>query len=290
MGDEDDEDYGGGGGSSGELKELKTVEDFDQFLDDSDSSVIGAFLTEKMFDPKAVRPSDWDDDEDGEWEAPTIDNPQLVSFKSIASSEYGWRFGFTTAPALLEKMKSKAGGLYLYRSPRYVSKEHGDRPRERYPSDTYAQGPVVHWLNTRAQPLVGEFNFNTKERYTGPVLIIFMNLDFETNKKSVNYVLKRARKVAIGVKDKLSVAVASITSMSHELSDYGLESDKESDILMAITAGSDDSADKYGAPKDKAFSGDVLQAFANSYLKGELTPHKKVDEADDTTADTKEEL
>ena len=30
----------------------------------------------KIADPKAKRPADWDDEEDGEWEAPMIENPK----------------------------------------------------------------------------------------------------------------------------------------------------------------------------------------------------------------------
>merc|ERR1712185_153400 len=44
----------------------------------------------KIADPKATKPDDWDDESDGEWEAPQIANPayvdddQLYSYDSFA--------------------------------------------------------------------------------------------------------------------------------------------------------------------------------------------------------------
>merc|ERR1719446_532005 len=36
-----------------------------------------AFPKEKIADPDATKPEDWDDEDDGEWEAPLIDNPDF---------------------------------------------------------------------------------------------------------------------------------------------------------------------------------------------------------------------
>jgi hypothetical protein len=290
---DDDMEGEGGGPPPQELQHLKSLADFDTFLDDSDASVIGAFLTEKMDDPTPAKPTDWDDDEDGEWEPPTIDNPALVGFKTVAASAYGFRFAYTTEAKVLERLKSKAGGVYFYRSPRYVSKEHGDRPRERFPGDNVTESAVTHWLETRPLPLVGEYSSKVEDRYQSAVLLIFMDLDFKENAKSVNYVLKRARKVAFELKGKLAIAVASLTDMSYELSDYGLSSKSNGDILMGIRAGPDYTAKKYGAPAGQSFSGDALANFANSYLAGKLTPHESSDSEDDAgdkTADAKDEM
>ena len=45
----------------------------------------------KIVDPAATKPEDWDDEEDGEWEAPTIDNPAFKGVwkaKQIANPDY----------------------------------------------------------------------------------------------------------------------------------------------------------------------------------------------------------
>jgi len=282
-----EDDFGGGGGygeeeeeedpppapaGDGAARELSSVADLEAFMDDNDASVVGAFLEKEMPDPAAVMPEDWDEDEDGTWEAPVVTNPELAAFNSIASSLYNYRFAFSAAPDVLAKLKSKTGGLYLYRSPKFLSAEHGDKPRERFPSTKLSESAVRNWLNSKAQPLVGLYSSSTKERYSGATLVVFFNLDFAKNAKGVSYVLKRARKAAAKLKGKLAVAVASSTDLSYELGDYGLPTDKPNTILMGISAGG-----QYYAPADgaAAFSGDTMSEFARAFLAGELTPYEK---------------
>jgi len=297
--------YGGGGGGYGgggdeeppppppaDTTELTSVEEFEAFIDDADASVIAVFTAKEMKDPEAVMPSDWDEDEDGPWEAPTVENPALTSFNSISSSMYGWRFAYTMEPEVLAKLKAKGDALFLYRSPKFISKEYGDRPRERFPSTKLSESAVTNWLNAKAQPLVGKYSSQTSDRYKGAVLIIFMNLDFDKNQQSITYVLKRARKIAAPLKGKLSIAVASVSDLSYTLEDYGLTSKSAaSDILMGIKSGED----HYGTA-GQAFNAKTLQAFADSFLAGKLTPHVKppyeapeADEASDEDADEEKE-
>lgn len=139
-------------------------------------------------------------------------------------------------------------------------------------------------MNAKAQPLVGLYSSSTKDRYTGPVALVFANVDFDNNARGVAYALKRARKVAAVLKGKMSVALASTPDMSYELSDYGLKSNHpHSNVLMAITDGSN----KYGS--DAAFSGPALQTFADAFLKGDLTPYVKPDEPPPADADDEDE-
>ena len=65
----------------------------EQFLDHDDASVIGAFTS--------------------------LDGEGFDEFEQIAGAlQYDWRFAHTAAPAVLERIKAKSGGLLLYRSPR----------------------------------------------------------------------------------------------------------------------------------------------------------------------------
>jgi len=233
-----------------------------------------------------VIPDGWDEDEDGPWEAPTIEHPTLTSFNALSGGLYGYRTAFTSSPDVLAKLKCKSSGLFLYKSPRFVSKEHGDRPRERFPSDKLTESAVSLWLSSKAQPLVGQYSSTTKDRYKGPVLVLFMNLDFEKNAKQVNYVLKRARKAAVGLKGKLSIGVASASDMSYDLTDFGLTSSKpNTEILMGIKAGSD----FYGSDA-ATFTAATLQAFADSFLKGELTPYVKPEPEEPPPSDDDEPM
>jgi len=233
---------------------------------------------------------------DGEWEPETIPNPALTAFNSITAELYGYRWAFTTSDEVREKLKAKSDSLFLYRSPRFVSKDHGDRPRERYGSSTLTQSAVANFLSSKAQPLVGFFSADTKERYVGrsygsgvtkpAVCVIFMNLDWEKNGKSVQYVLKRARKVAQAHKGKLSFAIGSLSDMKYDMEDYGLTSTKPfSDVLMGIMQRAS-AQDTFYRSDAEAFSEKALTAFAESFLAGELTPHVKeepspADEEDD---------
>jgi len=283
-GDGDDEydgmgDMGGGEApppEAGPVQELSSVEDFEAFIDNNDASVIGAFTAKEVVDPTAEVPEGWDEEEDGVWQAPQIENPSLTAFNTITSAVYGYRFAYSTAPEVLAKLKSKAGGVYLYRSPKFVSKDHGDRPRERFPSEKLSESAVSNWLAAKAQPLVGEYDSTTSSRYTTPVLVIFMNLDFEQNAKAVTYVLKRARKVAASLKgQKLAVAVASSSKMSYQLADFGLTATKpNTDTLMGIHA----DGRYYHAADGVALSGTTLAEFARAFLAGELTAYEKPEE------------
>jgi hypothetical protein len=251
--------------------------------------VVGAFTEKEVLDPQATMPEGWDTEEDGEWKAPTIENPALTAFNEIVGSPdaYGYRFAVTFDPDVLAKLKAKNGGLFLFRSPRFLSPEHGDRPRERYPSTKLEASGVTNWLGAKAQPLVGLFSSATRDRYRSPTLVIFMNLDFEANAKGVAYVLKRARKAVSGaLKGKnIKIGVADLNDFSYELGDYGLESKSaKSDVLMGIVDKANDN--KYGA-QGIAFTGASLQKFAEDFLAGKLEPHKmpEASPSDDTEGD-----
>jgi len=293
----DEEDYGGGGGGGGgddveaaapETRELLTVDDFNQFIDDSDASVVATFAAKEMADPEAAIPEGWDEEEDGAWVAPTVVTPALAAYNQAAQGLYNYRFAYTVSEDVMTAMKAKkAGGIYVYKSPRFVSAEHGDRPRERFPA-AVASGPALtNWLSAKAQPLVGLYSTSTKERYKGPVLVIYLNLDFEQNLKGVNYVLKRARKAAGALKPKLAVAVANLADATYELEDYGLTSTKpKSDILMGISQPTGPyESKKYAPPAEaSAFSAAAMSEFARAFLAGELEAYEKPPPSDDGSA------
>ena len=60
---------------------------------------------------------------------------------------------------------------------------------QRFPSATLSETTVSNWLGEKAQPLVGQYSYTTKTRYLGsmsspkqPVLVVFLNLDFDDDK------------------------------------------------------------------------------------------------------------
>jgi len=64
----------------------------DSMMDDPKDKLPDDWVTEKrIVDPEASKPNDWDDDEDGEWEAPTKDNPEYKgewTVKRISNPAY----------------------------------------------------------------------------------------------------------------------------------------------------------------------------------------------------------
>merc|ERR1712141_944163 len=64
----------------------------DSMMDDPEDKKPDGWVEEKrIVDSSASRPDDWDDEEDGEWEAPMIDNPDFKgewSVKRIANPAY----------------------------------------------------------------------------------------------------------------------------------------------------------------------------------------------------------
>jgi len=255
MGGDDYGEHGETPPSPPPSEELDSVEAFDAFLDNDDASVVGAFSSE----------------EDGAYE----------EYQSVtASMQYDWRFAHTTDAKVLEKLKVKTSAVYLYRSPRFVSEKYGDRKRERFPSAKLSETAMKNWLTANAQPLVGQFSYTTKERYLAkqlPVVIVFFNLNWAGDAKGAGYILNRARKVAQQFKGKISFAIAAIKDYEYQLGDFGLKSeDAAHDVRIGMLnkIGSDELY--YGCEETK-FSADVLTAFANSFLAGDLKPSKTVD-------------
>merc|ERR1712190_657548 len=64
----------------------------DSMMDDPEDKKPDDWVEEKrMVDSEAKKPDDWDDEEDGEWEAPTKDNPAYKGewyVKRISNPEY----------------------------------------------------------------------------------------------------------------------------------------------------------------------------------------------------------
>ena len=68
-------------------------------MDDPDDKEPEDWVTdEKVKDPEASKPDGWDDEEDGEWEAPMIDNPDYKG---------AWRAKRIDNPAYKGEWKAK---------------------------------------------------------------------------------------------------------------------------------------------------------------------------------------
>merc|ERR1712224_333296 len=84
-------------------------------MDDPEDKKPEDWVTEKrIVDSSAKKPDDWDDEEDGEWEAPTIDNPEYKgewSVKRISNPAY---IGFWEAKKIANPEYVDDDNLYKY--------------------------------------------------------------------------------------------------------------------------------------------------------------------------------
>mmetsp|Transcript_20419 Transcript_20419/g.64474 ORF Transcript_20419/g.64474 Transcript_20419/m.64474 type:complete len:426 (-) Transcript_20419:440-1717(-) len=250
YGDYGDE-YGGGGGGPPpmELKELIALEDFDEFLNDEDASVVGFFEKE---------------------------GDDLEAFKSTAESlQYDFRFAWTTSEEILAKYKYKSAAV-VFKSPRFTSDKY-DKPKARFPGASFSNSDALKiFVREKSLPLVGQFTYKTKSRYTDrgmPIVKVFFDVDYELNPKGSNYYVNRVRKVAADYIGKLSFTIAAISDYSYETSDYGLELEANK---KQVGVGIEDGDKRYGMV-GKDFSVNTLKEFVESFIKGELKPTKVIE-------------
>eukprot|EP00962_Isochrysis_galbana_P059539 scaffold33198_cov107-Isochrysis_galbana.AAC.1 len=163
---------------------------------------------------------------------------------------------------------------------RYVSEKYGDRARERFPSAKLNAPAVKSWLLSKAQPLVAQFTYATKERYLSsrlPVVLVFADINWAGNPKGTAYYLNRVRKVAAQYKGKLQFALAHMSDYEYTLPDYGLAvSDRKHDVRIGLLHKEGSVELTYGCD-DTKFSVEALTAFADAYLAGQLSPAKRTD-------------
>jgi calreticulin len=80
-------------------------------------------IPETITDPEAKKPEDWDDEDDGEWEAPTVPNPEFKGAwrqKTIENPAYK---GAWSAPMIPNPEYVADDMLYLQKDLRYVGFE-----------------------------------------------------------------------------------------------------------------------------------------------------------------------
>jgi protein disulfide isomerase family A protein 3 len=201
---------------------------------------------------------------------------RACSAAAAADAQWDYRFAFTTAEEILAKYKYKSA-VVAFKPPRFTS-EKVEKTKARYPGASLANSDALKiFLREKTLPLVGKFTYKTKERYTGrglPVVKVFFDVDYELNPKGSNYYVNRVRKVAEEFADKLSFSIASLQDYSYDTADYGLsvEAGKKQ-----VGVGIDDGRKRFGMV-GKDFSVDNLKAFCQSFLAGELTPNKVVED------------
>ena len=219
-----------------EAKELTTVQEVEDFINDDKASVIGFYAAEPKAegetddgmipDPEAKKPDSWDDEDDGDWEAPMIKKVTSAdAFKEFAGKQYGTRFAYSSSDEVLAKYKL-SNAIVVYKPPNQVSKKYGDKPRARYGGKKINDDALKQFIKKNSIPLVGLYSSGTSDSYTSsdlPVLKLYMEPDLTNNRKGTNYFMNRLRKVAAKFKGKIMFAVVRRSDYSWEIANYGVD-------------------------------------------------------------------
>ena len=181
------------------VQSLFTAADFDAFLDNDDAGVVGFF-------------------------EPATGEAQRA-YETFARKQSKYRWAVTNSAPLLQQHRL-TNALVVFKSSRFVSTEHGDKLRARYPSSSLAhETALLDFIASHSQPLVGMLSPNSQDFYDSmielPLLTLFCEPDFTNNPKNSRYYLNRLRKAAVKFKGRLVFAMASKQQFGHQLADYG---------------------------------------------------------------------
>mmetsp|Transcript_13989 Transcript_13989/g.47230 ORF Transcript_13989/g.47230 Transcript_13989/m.47230 type:complete len:474 (-) Transcript_13989:113-1534(-) len=270
--------YGGGYGDFGEYgyggygmgmgagaRELSTMEELEDFLDEDDlQAAVVAYLP-----PAPEEEEEEDDDDDDEDDRYPSDPPGLQELKEAASSPElrGWvRFGYATAAEVLEGVKYKGVAVLVHKPKKLLSPKH-EKPRARYPGTSLKAESLVKFIRDKATPLVGELSYSTDAMYKAhgkPLATLFTAVDHDKNPKGYTYYANRVRKVAEKHSPGVLFAIADKEEASAWLEDYGLELPGKSDAGVGIRSGD------YYYKMEETFSSENFDAFVSKFIAGEL--------------------
>ncbi|KAI6241457.1 Protein disulfide-isomerase [Aphelenchoides fujianensis] len=224
-------------------KELKTVEDFEKFINQDDSAVL------------------------------------KDSFHKVADTERDrFRFGYTTNKEVLEKA-GYTDDIVVY-VPRLFHNIFD--PKEYKYDGNYDTDQIKNFLIHETTGLAGirtpsnEWQFSSKL----PLVVVHYAMDYIKDPKGSNYWRNRVLKVAQAFKRKVHFAVSSVADYAHEFEKYGLGDRKDSDKPLVTMLTKDG---RFGLDKDfsmeslKQFVEDVIANKLSPFVKSEDVPEEQGD-------------
>uniref|UniRef100_A0A1B6EMG6 Protein disulfide-isomerase n=1 Tax=Cuerna arida TaxID=1464854 RepID=A0A1B6EMG6_9HEMI len=221
-------------------KDLKTVEDFEQFISKDEVGVVGFF--EKETDLKG----------------------ELL--KAADKLREKVRFGISTAAEVLEKQKLK-DGIVLFRAKNLQNKFEDSSVTY---SGSSSKADIESWVDKNYHGLVGHRTNDNRADFKTPLVVAYYAVDYVKNPKGTNYWRNRILKVAREFSKDFNFAVSAKDEFQHELNEYGFDyvpSDKP--LVLAR-----DSSNKKFVMKDE-FSVENFEKFLNDFKNGNLEPYLK---------------
>ncbi|KAL3080297.1 hypothetical protein niasHS_012402 [Heterodera schachtii] len=222
-------------------KELKSISDFDKFVDGDDVSVIGLFEGESKLKD---------------------------SFHKVADTERDrFRFAHSSNPDLLKKT-GYTDDIVVFVSKKLHNKFE---PNEFHYDGNYDTDKIKNFLLYETNGLAGIRTQGNLFQFTHrPLVVVYYTVDYLKDPKGSNYWRNRVLKVAQDYKRKVHFAVSDKEEFAQEVEQNGLADRKESDkpLVAAITVDG-----KY--PMNKEFSIENLKQFVEDLQAGKLEPYFK---------------
>jgi protein disulfide isomerase family A protein 3 len=229
------------GQSGPSSKELKSLADFENFVENDDVSVIGLF--------------------EG-------DSKLKDSFLKVADTERDrFRFAHTSNPEILKKTGYN-DDIVVYVPKKFHNKF--DANEFKYDGN-YDTDKIKNFLIHETNGLAGiRTPGNIFQYMARPLVVVYYNLDYVKDPKGSNYWRNRVLKVAQDFKRKVYFAVSNKDEFTSEIEQFGLSDRKESDKPLVACFSKDG---KF--PMNKEFSIDNLKQFVEDILANKLEPFMK---------------
>lgn len=235
-------------------KLISAVEDLDKFVSGDEHVIVGFFDSEGSDLQK--------------------------SFQKLADAlNEDFRFAHTTTKEVSEKY-SFSNNIVIFRPKRLQNKFENSQLK--YEGDSTI-GTLKTWVNDNANGLVGHRTSGNQGQYKKPLIVAYYDVDYVKNPKGTNYWRNRVLKVAKKLQDegkKVYFAISDKSDLSHELTEFGLDSvsgDKPT------VAGRDSKDQKFILSGE--FSMDTLEQFVRDLLEEKLDPYLKSEALPDNTAE-----
>nr|CAB3264749.1 protein disulfide-isomerase A3 [Phallusia mammillata] len=256
RGGEFNQDYNGGRNADGIMstlrkisgpasKELKTMADYEKFLNNFDAVVVGYY-------------------EAG-------DDNLAVYEKTASALRDDYKFAHTTNEEVLEAAGAK--NVVILHRPKRLKSIFEDQQLTTDEKPTKSN--LKSFLEENLLGLCGHITNSNFEKFPKPLVVVAdQKLDYVKNPKGSNYWRNRVMKWSKNFQGKLNFAIGSRDDMSMHLPDSGLpESDASEKNPKPVVVVLDKSGRKY--VMSEAFGQDSFQAFLQSYLDGEIEAHIK---------------
>ncbi|NXY50617.1 PDIA3 isomerase, partial [Ceuthmochares aereus] len=194
--------------------------------------------------------------------------------KAASNLRDNYRFAHTSEEQLVQKYDEDGEGVVLFRPARLANKFEDSSVK--YTEDKITSGKIKKFIQENIFGICPHMTEDNKDLIQGKdLLVAYYDVDYEKNAKGSNYWRNRVMMIAKKFLDaghKLSFAVASRKSFSHELSEFGLDSSVGEAPVVAIRTAK---GDKYVMQEEFSRDGKALERFLQDYFDGNLKKYLK---------------